>query len=227
MDYQFLENTLLFQGISANEIESLLGCLKSYVKSFKKGAVIYQAGDVTEKAGVVLKGSVHMEKDDLWGNRTLLARAKAGEMFAENYACMPEEPMMVRVTAAEDSEILFLDLGQGLQTCAKNCPVHHRLLRNLFRISAQKSLTLSRRIFYTTSKTIRGRLLAYLSDMAIYSGSLTFDIPFNRQQLADYLGVERSAMSKELGKLQKEGLLTSSKYHFSLNKNVLEIYALK
>ena len=125
---------------------------------------------------------------------------------------------MIQVVAAEPVEVLFLNLGQGTRTCVKNCAFHGRLIQNLLMISAQKNLNLSRRIFYTSSKSIRGRLLSYLSDQATRTGSLEFETPFNRQQLADFLGVDRSAMSNELGKMQKEGLLRVSKRYFCLNE---------
>ena len=222
MNYKFLANTLLFRGVTPDEIESMMGCLDAQVKKYHKGEVIYHNGEYVQKAGLVLSGSVHIENDDLWGNRTLLSHVGPGQVFAETYVCVPGEPLMINVVAAEASEILFLNLGKGSCTCAKNCGFHGRLIQNLLAISAQKNLNLSRRIFYTSAKSIRGRLLSYLSDQATRCGSLEFDIPFNRQQLADYLGVDRSAMSNELSKMQKEGYLTSSKNHFCLNQASLD-----
>lgn len=222
MNYKFLANTLLFRGVTPDEIESMMGCLDAQVKKYHKGEVIYHNGEYVQKAGLVLSGSVHIENDDLWGNRTLLSHVGPGQVFAETYVCVPGEPLMINVVAAEASEILFLNLGKGSCTCVKNCGFHGRLIQNLLAISAQKNLNLSRRIFYTSAKSIRGRLLSYLSDQATRCGSLEFDIPFNRQQLADYLGVDRSAMSNELSKMQKEGYLTSSKNHFCLNQASLD-----
>jgi CRP-like cAMP-binding protein len=222
MNYKFLANTLLFRGVTPEEIELMMGCLDGYVKTYNKGETIYHSGEYIQKAGLVLSGSVHIENDDLWGNKTILAHVGAGQVFAETYVCIPGEPLMINVVATEPVEILFLNLGRGTKTCARNCAFHGRLIQNLLAISAQKNLNLSRRIFYTTSKSIRGRLLSYLSDQATRYGSLEFDIPFNRQQLADYLGVDRSAMSNELSKMQKESLLTVNKNHFCLNQASLE-----
>ena len=218
MNYKFLSNTLLFRGITPEEIESMMTCLDGHVKKYNKGEMIYHSGEIIQKAGLVLSGSVHIENDDLWGNKTILAHAGVGQVFAETYVCIPGEPLMIQVVAAEPVEVLFLNLGQGTRTCVKNCAFHGRLIQNLLMISAQKNLNLSRRIFYTSSKSIRGRLLSYLSDQATRTGSLEFEIPFNRQQLADFLGVDRSAMSNELGKMQKEGLLRVSKRYFCLNE---------
>lgn len=218
MNYKFLSNTLLFRGITPEEIESMMTCLDGHVKKYNKGEMIYHSGEIIQKAGLVLSGSVHIENDDLWGNKTILAHVGVGQVFAETYVCIPGEPLMIQVVAAEPVEVLFLNLGQGTRTCVKNCAFHGRLIQNLLMISAQKNLNLSRRIFYTSSKSIRGRLLSYLSDQATRTGSLEFEIPFNRQQLADFLGVDRSAMSNELGKMQKEGLLRVSKRYFCLNE---------
>ena len=218
MNYKFLANTLLFRGVTPEEIERMIGCLEGHVKKYNKGETIYHSGEYIQKAGLVLSGSVHIENDDLWGNKTILAHVAAGQVFAETYVCVPGEPLMINVVAAEPVEILFLNLSKGIKTCAKNCDFHSRLIQNLLAISAQKNLNLSRRIFYTTSKSIRGRLLSYLSDQATRCGSLEFDIPFNRQQLADYLGVDRSAMSNELSKMQKEGILAVNKNHFRLKQ---------
>ena len=218
MNYKFLANTLLFRGVTPEEIERMIGCLEGHVKKYNKGETIYHSGEYIQKAGLVLSGSVHIENDDLWGNKTILAHVAAGQVFAETYVCVPGEPLMINVVAAEPVEILFLNLSKGTKICAKNCDFHSRLIQNLLAISAQKNLNLSRRIFYTTSKSIRGRLLSYLSDQATRCGSLEFDIPFNRQQLADYLGVDRSAMSNELSKMQKEGILAVNKNHFRLKQ---------
>lgn len=222
MNYKFLANTLLFRGITPEEIELMMGCLDGYVKKYGKGETIYHMGEFVQSAGLVLSGSVHIENDDLWGNKTILAHIGPGQVFAETYVCVPGEPLMINVVAAEPVEILFLNLSKGTKTCGHNCAFHGRLIQNLLMISSQKNLNLSRRIFYTTSKSIRGRLLSYLSDQATHYGSLEFDIPFNRQQLADYLGVDRSAMSNELSKMQKEGYLTVTKNHFCLNQASLE-----
>ena len=142
--------------------------------------------------------------------------AGAGQIFAETYACVPGERLMVNVRAAEPVRVLFLDVGKVLHVCSGACSCHNKLIRNLLSISAQKNLNLSRRILHTSSKTIRGRILSYLSYQSMRAGSREFQIPFNRQQLADYLGVDRSAMSSELGKMQKEGILRTERNYFCL-----------
>ena len=216
MDYIFLEKTPLFRGASALEIETMLACLGAEVKKFPRGATVLMAGDVTESLGLVLSGSVSIENDDAWGNKSILGRAERGEVFAETYACVPGAKLMISAVAAEDCEILFLRPARILHPCENACSFHTALVRNLLFISSAKNLQLSRRIFHTSAKSIRGRLLSYLSHEATARGSRDFTIPFNRQQLADYLSVDRSALSNELSKMQREGLITFHRSHFTL-----------
>ena len=174
-----------------------------------------RAGDHVGSIALVLSGSVCIENNDAWGNKSVLDRLGQGQVFAETYACVPGEPMMVSVVAAERAEILFLRAAPLLDEQAP--PAVQRLVRNLLSVSAQKNLILSRRMFHISAKTIRGRLQSYLSDQAARRGRQEFDIPFDRQQLADYLGVDRSALSAELGRMQREGLLRVRKNHFVLS----------
>lgn len=218
MEQQFLEKlmrTPLFRGMSAEGTAEVLTALGSQRKHYGKGAMILHAGDQASAIALVLSGSVFIENDDCWGNKSILDRVGAGQVFAEAYACAPEEPLLVSVIAAENTEILFLRTAHLLQSPARGAM--EQLLRNLLMISARKNLHLSRRMFHTAPKSIRERLQSYLSDQATRLGTQEFDIAFNRQQLADYLNVDRSALSNELSKMQKEGLLTVHKNHFSLS----------
>lgn len=218
MDFVFLSRTLLFRGVTESEADAMLSCLGAYRRRYEKGDTIYHAGEPAECMGLVLCGSVTMESDDVWGNRSILGRAGAGEIFAETYACIPGEPLMINVVAGEQSEVLFLRASRLLSTCQNACVHHNRLIQNLLQISAQKNLGLSRRILHTSAKSIRGRLLSYLSEQAKQHGSDRFTIPFNRQQLADYLSVDRSALSNELSKMQRDGLLVYAKNSFTLRR---------
>lgn len=188
------------------------------MKSYEKGEVIYRAGEPAECMGMVLSGSVHVENDDVWGNRSLLNHVGPGQLFAETYACIPGEPLMVNVTAVEHAQVLFLNSANLIQTCPNSCVHHSKMIRNLLQILAERNLSLSRRIMHTSSKSIRGRLLSYFSERVLQSGDYRFTIPFNRQQLADYLGVDRSAMSNELSKMQRDGLITYEKNTFCLKQ---------
>lgn len=218
MDFVQISKTVLFQGTRPEDAEAMLKCLEAREKQFQKDETIYYVGDRLSELGLVLSGSVLIENDDLWGNRSILDRIGPGQIFAETYACVPGEKLLVTVTAAEKTEVLFLNVGKILRVCTNACSFHARLIRNLLTLSAQKNLNLSRRIFHTSAKSIRGRLLSYLSWQAVKQGSREFDIPFNRQQLADYLGVDRSAMSAELGKMKREGLIQVDRSHFRMEE---------
>ena len=213
MDIQFLLKAPLFQGTNEAELLSLLAAVGASEGRFRRGEVIVQAGEPTNRLYLVLSGGVTVENHDAWGNRTILGHAAPGEVFAETYACLPGQPMMVSAVASRETALLSLNAAALLEGSA---PGNGVILKNLLRISAEKNLALSRRSFYTSSKTIRGRVMSYLSDQAVLYGSLTFSIPFDRQQLADYLGVDRSALSNELSKLRREGLLTARKNRFTL-----------
>lgn len=218
MDYNFLSKTILFRGNSPQEVEEMLHCLAAEEKAYAKGEIIYHAGDIVHSMGLVLSGSANIETIDLWGNKSILNHIGPGQIFAETYASIPGEPMMVSVVATEPIIILFLNTNRLLQTCPNACPHHHKLLRNLMMVMAQKNLHLSQRISHTSAKSIRGRLIAYLSFQATKQGSYQVTVPFNRQQLAEYLGVDRSAMSNELSKMRRDGLLTVEGNTFTLHE---------
>ncbi len=218
MNYNFLTKTMLFRGLAAKDVEEVLKCLGARQQTYSKHDMIYRTGDTVHFLGVVLSGSVNIEHDDVWGNKNILDNIGAGQVFGETYACIPGEQLMVNVVAAEQAEVLFLNMEKLFHACTETCGYHNRLIQNLLLITAQKNQNLTRKIFHTTPKSIRGKLLSYLSFQAIQEGSYRFKIPFNRQQLADYLGVDRSAMSNELSKMQKEGLLTYEKNIFCLKE---------
>lgn len=218
MNYSFLSNSVLFNGIQKDEIEHLISCLNGRKKTYTKGKVIYRAGDKVHEIGLVLSGSVNIIVNFYWGGSHIFGHVEKGEIFAENYAAIPNKELICDVIANEDTEVMFLDLSKLLSTCQNCCSFHHRLIHNILRISAQKSLNLSSRMMHTAPKGLRDKLLSYLSEQAIIHGSTHFVIPFDRQQLADYLGVDRSAMSNELSKMQKDGLISYKKNKFVLNE---------
>ena len=165
-------------------------------------------------------GSVNIVVNFYWGSSNIFGHVEKGSIFAENYASIPGQELLCDVVAAEECEILFLNMRQLSSTCSKACSFHNRLIQNLLSISAKKNLGLSSRMMHIAPKGIRDRLLSYLSEQALKNGSSHFLIPFDRQQLADYLGVDRSALSNELSKMQKDGLITYRKNEFTLNEKV-------
>ena len=185
----------LFQDLSEAELDTLAAAGHLRTRQFAKHEVIFHAGSCVREIGIVLRGSVHIENLDLWGTKSILSSVGAGQAFAETYAPCGDV-MMVDAVAAEECEVLFVNIS----AFSGGAPgtVHEKLLRNLLTVSMRKNLSLSQRIFCTTPQTVRGRLLAYFSAQAARSGSRQFEIPFNRQQLADYIYLDCRALSKEL-----------------------------
>lgn len=218
MNEEMLSKNVLFKGLSKEEIHDALLALQARELLYKKDASILLAGSKTDKMGLVLEGSVRIENNDMWGNRTILSHVGSGHFFAETYAFLHNEPLLVDVVANEDSRILFLEIHVLKETDSTTHPWVRKFLTNLLVVTAHKNLVLSGRSFHTSPKTIRGKVLAYLNSVALQSGGHRFDIPFDRQQLADYLNVDRTALSKELGKMKSEGLITFEKNHFEIQK---------
>jgi len=216
MDTQQLQKTMLFQGMTDSEIAEALQVLEAHEKCYKKGETLLIAGTITERMGLVLQGSVTIESNDAWGNRTIISHVGNGQVFAETYALLENEPMLVDVTASEDCRVLFLRSGRIQSLNSSLEPWALKYITNLLTISMHKNLILSGRSFHTAPKTIRGRVMAYLNSVSLQRQSWEFDIPFDRQQLADYLNLERSALSKEIGKMRREGLIDCRKNHFSI-----------
>ena len=198
----------LFRDIAPADLASLLDCLDARERAYEKGAWLLRRGEWTDRLGLVLSGTVHILREDFWGNRSIVGLAGPGEIFAESYA-LAGEPLEVSVLAASDARVLFLRVETALTGCGQ-------LTRNLTALLAEKNLTLTRKMCHMARRTSREKLLSYLSAQALRSGGPEFDIPMDRQQLADYLAVDRSAMSAALGKLRDEGVLEFRKNHFRL-----------
>ena len=218
MNQEMAAKSALFRGIGEKELSVALNNLQVSEMQFKKDESIFRAGSKTDKLGLVTGGSVRIESNDVWGNRTILSHIGPGQFFAETYAILEKEPMLVDAIANENSTILFLHTENLKEPALRGEKWAVKILTNLLMITARKNLALSGRSFHTSPKTIRGKVLAYLNSVALKEGSRRFDIPFDRQQLADYLNVERSALSKELGKMKREGLILVNKNHFELQE---------
>ena len=216
IDLVFLQKTTLFVGLSEEEIQTTLKDLSAKIRKYDQRETVLQAGSRTDDVCLVTKGSVTIENNDMWGNKTILSHVPAGDFFAETYAMLSDEPMLVDAVANEKSEILFLNLSRVKNNSGKNDVSRMRFIMNLLMISSRKNLMLSGRSFHTAPKTARGRIMAYLNSVALKKGSRIFDIPFDRQQMADYLNLERTALSKELGRMKKDTLINFSKNHFEI-----------
>ena len=211
-----LRNSPFFQGMTEEEILSVLHCVNATVQHKKKDEYILRVGDSTESMGLVLRGSVLVLQEDLWGHRNIIHRIGPGEYFAEPFAATAGSVLNVSVVADEDSEIMLLNMERFLRTCPHTCAHHSRMVRNLVSVMAKRVLDLNEKLTHMAKRSTREKLLSYLSAESMRQGKLAFTIPYDRQQLADYLSVERAAMSVELGKLQKEGLLKTNRNYFEL-----------
>ncbi|WP_040195657.1 Crp/Fnr family transcriptional regulator [Candidatus Soleaferrea massiliensis] len=218
-----ISSSRLFSGITETEALSMLECLSARTAYYEKNEQILRFGDAVDTVGMVLSGSIHVSKEDFWGNRNILTVAGPGELFAETYACVPDALLSVSVTAAVPAEVLFLDVRRVLTTCSSSCVFHARLIRNLLSVMAAKNLAMNEKMTHMSRRTTREKLLSYLSAQSLRQGSPVFDIPYNRQQLADYLSVDRSAMSNELCKLRDEGVLRFERNHFTLLRQLDEV----
>lgn len=211
-----LRTSGIFSGISEEETEKMLHCLEVRPETFQKDEYILRAGDRVEAFGVVITGKVMIIQEDFWGNRNILAAVGAGHCFAETFACSPGAVLNVSVIAETNVQVLFLNVKRILTTCPSTCSHHNRMIRNLLSELAEKNLRLNEKITHLGQRSRRAKILSYLSAEAQRHGRAEFDIAFSRQQLADYLSVDRSGLSMELSRMQEEGLLEYRKNHFVL-----------
>jgi CRP-like cAMP-binding protein len=201
-------------GIEGSERQSLMGCLQAVKRRAKKGEMVFSAGD-SPAVGLLQTGAVQVIAEDPLGNRTIIGRMEAGDLFGEAFACAGAAKIPFSVEAATDSEYLLIDVKKILVTCPTACPFHSKLIENLMAILARKNILLGSKIRHLSRRSTREKLLSYLSEQAREAGSGSFSIPFNRQDLADYLCVDRSAMSAELSRLKAEGVLDYDKNNFT------------
>ena len=194
----------------------MLPCLGASPRRFARGERILRAGEPTRYMGLVLTGSVLVEQEDVWGNRNILSKAGPGQTFAAAYACAPGSVLKVSVAAETPATVLFLNVKRVLTMCPSACARHSRIIRNLLGELAEKNLRFGEKLTHMGQRTTRAKIMSYLSAEAQRLGTCEFDIPFSRQQLADYLGVERSGLSLELGRMKKDGVLEYRKSHFLL-----------
>lgn len=215
MAFPALEKCPLFDGVQPHEYDAMLKCLSATERSFGREDFVIQAGEEARYVGIVLLGGVHVVQEDYWGNRTILTDVEEGGLFAEAFCCAGAV-MPVSVVAYKASRILLIDYGKIISACPGSCMFHERMVRNMLAVLARKNMMLTGKMEHLSRRTIREKLLSYFSSLAVGSGTSRFEIPFDRQQLADYLSIDRSALSRELSKMRDEGLLDYSKNSFRL-----------
>lgn len=211
-----LKSTKLFYNISEEDILSMWNCLQGKVCAYKKGEYIFRQGDTVSTVTVVAEGCLHIQRDDYWGNRSIVNVIAPGDVFGESYSMPDSGPLPNDVVAVEDSVVISLDLGKMLTVCSAACRFHTMVVKNLFFVISEKNRQLMQKLGHMSKRSTREKLISYLSEVAARQGSGIFQIPFNRQQLADFLSVDRSAMSNELCKMRDEGLLRFEKNKFEL-----------
>lgn len=211
-----LKQTKLFSGIGDDEISSMLSCLGASFRAYKKGEFVLRQGERLSEIMVLVKGNLHIQSDDYWGNRSILGEICAGEMFGEAYATPESGALMNDVVAVTDSAVVAFDVKRIITTCSSACRFHTIVVQNLFFAISEKNRKLVQKLGILSKRSTREKLISYLSEQAKKQNSPSFSIPFNRQQLADFLSVDRSAMSNELCKMRDEGMIRFEKNRFVL-----------
>lgn len=206
----------LFEGIQFDDLEAMLKCIGYQIGSYKKGEIIAFEEEHIQHIGIVLSGAVDMIKEDLWGNKTMLVRIRKGELFGESFACGDDASSIVTFMATEDVEILFIPFRKVMQTCSRVCTFHHRLTENMVRVIANKNRDLMRKVEVVSKRTLREKILAYLSLQAQINEHRYFEIPLGRVELAEFLCADRSALTRELAKMKSEGLIDYDKNCFRI-----------
>ena len=211
-----LETCPLFSGIQMDELQGLMGCLGGRLRKVEKGICILREGDPARDVGIVLSGAVQLVREDYYGNRSIVAYIGPGGLFAESYACAGVSALPVSVVADVDSEVLLIDCQRITVSCSNACAFHSRIIFNMLQLVAKSNLVYDQKIQITSQRTTREKLMTYLLNQAKLQNSNRFTIPYDRQELADYLEVDRSGLSAEISKLRKQGVLESEKNHFVL-----------
>ncbi len=213
---QILKKTQLFAGVKEQEITAMLDCLQARLSTYKKGSYVFRQGEYVSYITILVKGNLHIQKDDYWGHHSILNRIGVGEMFGEAYAVPGSGAILYDVVAIEDSAIVLFDVNKILTVCPSACKFHSMAVKNLFFAISEKNRNLMQKLGHMSHRSTREKLMSYLSEEAKKQNRGSFSIPFNRQQLADFLSVDRSAMSNELCKMRDDGLILFEKNNFTL-----------
>lgn len=211
-----ISNNPLFSNIERADLNNLLSCIQSYVKHIPARGYIFLAGGKSEGIGILLRGKARVVKEDIFGNRMIISDVVPGEIFGEILACAGIDEMPTSVEAETECDVLIMNYQKIITTCSSSCEFHNMLIKNMLQILAQKNLYLTRKNDILSSRTTRERIMNFLKSIADEKGSLSFDIPYNRQELADFLSVNRSAMTRELIKMKEAGLIDFHKNQFTL-----------
>lgn len=213
-----LRDSPLFTGLNDEEILTMLECMSPRITKHEKGSTIMRRGDILSWFGLVISGNIHMVMEDFWGNRAILQHMEPSDIFGAMYACVRTERLDYDAVCVDNVVLLEMDGHRAFNICGRPCSSHNVYIRNLLEVLAEENLRLTHKVAHISQRTTRDKLLSYLSEQAQKAHSCRFEIPLNRQQLADYLSVDRSAMSNELSKLRLAGVIDFNKNKFILNK---------
>lgn len=213
---KLLKQTKLFSGMNDEDTLAMLNCMQANMVSYKKGEYVYRQGEHIDNIAILVKGKLLIQRDDFWGNRTIINPISPGEIFGEAYAAPESGSLLNDVVADTDCDVIFINIRKMLTVCSNSCRFHSMVIQNLFYAISEKNRYLVQKLVHTSKRSTRAKLISYLSDEAKKNNSNSFTIPFNRQQLADFLSVDRSAMSNELCKMRDEGMLEFNRSHFTL-----------
>jgi len=214
--FPVLSKCSLFDGIGPKELSAVLACLGARISDYHKNQIIFQEGDPAKYVGIVLSGAAQIIQEDYYGNRSILARVEPSELFGESFACAGISALPISVTASENCKVMLIDCRRITVSCSSACSFHNKMIFNLLRVVATKNLLFHQKLQITSHRTTREKLMAYLLAQAKQADSRSFTIPYDRQALADYLGVDRSAMAAEISKLRRDGVISCEKSRFEL-----------
>ncbi|MBO5197725.1 MAG: Crp/Fnr family transcriptional regulator [Lachnospiraceae bacterium] len=214
--FPVLRNCSLFDGIEDENLSGLLACLGAKVTAYHKHQTIVREGEPAKYVGILLTGAAQLVREDYYGNRSIMARIEPTDLFGESFACAGIPALPVSVAASEDCQVMLIDCRRITMSCTNACAFHSRMIYNLLQVVSKKNLAFHQKLEILSQRTTREKLMTYLLAQAKLHHSNTFTIPYDRQSLADYLGVERSAMSAEISKLRRDGVIACEKSTFRL-----------
>lgn len=213
---EIVEKCPLFKSVQRQELSVVLECLEAKIKEYRKGETVFLQGDAVHSFGIVLDGSVQIVRNDYYGNRSIVTTATSSQLFAETFAFAKVSSVPLSAWAYTDSVVMLINPEKIIGQCSKACSFHSRIISNLIKVMATKNLEINKKLEIISQRTTRDKLMTYLFLTSQEMGTKSFTIPFNRQELADYLEVDRSGLSAEIGKLKKEGALFCRRSEFTI-----------
>ena len=213
-----IKNSPLFQDITEEELSRMLNCFGANIKTYTQGQAIIRQGDKVSKIYTILDGEVNIEKDSYWGRRIIVQKLYEYNNIALGLVASTSSESTISAISSKKTTVLSMNFSKCTTMCTNACHHHSALIQNMFKILSKENIELIEKIENISQKSIRDKLLTYLSNESIKHKSPVFEINFNRQELADYLNIDRSAMSFEMSKLKNEGIINYKKNKFALRE---------